>query len=113
MVCPQLVVIRHPFTAAAGGHESDALRLTVCLLACTAASSVKCDRSCLHHRPMLQRLMQMCYLLQWVPELTRMGVCTSLANLEKDPSQNVRRTASSALALFSKQDAEAMACDNE
>ena len=51
--------------------------------------------------------------LQWVPELTRMGVCTSLANLEKDPSQNVRRTASTALALFSKQDAEAMACDNE
>ncbi len=61
----------------------------------------------------LDCLKSVCCLLQWVPELTRMGVCTSLANLEKDPSQNVRRTASSALALFSKQDAEAMACDNE
>lgn len=55
----------------------------------------------------------MCYTLQWVPELTRMGVSSVLARMENDPSQNVRRTAATAMAQFAKPEAEAMACDDD
>lgn len=49
--------------------------------------------------------------MQWVPELTRMGVPTALQRLEEDPCINVRRTAVTALQQFAKP--EAMACDDD